>query len=250
MLSKNRIKSILSLQNKKFRKELNSFVIEGNKLIDEALKSDFEISTIIATKKWLNSNNIQKEVEIIETTDSEIKKVSSLSTPQEVVAIVKLPDTKIDFSTLSNKLSLVLDNIKDPGNLGTIVRLCDWFGIETIICSSETVDIYNSKTVQATMGSIFRVNTLYTDLSEFIQHFEKNSDFNIYGAFLNGENIYTSNLKKCGLIIMGSESHGISSEVEKFVTKKITIPKFTNSQTESLNVAISAAIICSEFSRS
>jgi len=249
MLSKNQIKYINSLQNKKFRLEYKSFIAEGDKIVKEAIDSDFEIIAIFATSNWLSEN---KELSIKNFTvveNDEIKKISSLSTPQEVIAILKIRDKELIETEFENKFSIILDNIKDPGNLGTIIRLADWFGIENIICSDDTVDAYNPKVVQASMGSVFRINIFYTDLGSFIQNYQNIENFNIYGAFLDGENIYSTSFNTRGFIVMGSESHGISKHLEKLIPNRITIPKSEKSCTESLNVAISTAIICSEIQR-
>jgi len=249
MISKNQIKDITSLQKKKFRTEFKSFVIEGDKLVLEAFDSDYEVVNIFATKNWLNENFVPKTIETIEVTKEELNKISSLSTPPDVLAVLTIHENEINTELISNSLSIILDNINDPGNLGTIIRLADWYGIENIICSQETVDVFNPKVVQSSMGSIFRVKVHYKNLSAFLKEFENIDNFEAYGAFLEGENIYSTDLNTKGFIVLGSESHGISTEIEKFVSKKITIPKAKSSKTESLNVAISAAVICSEFYR-
>lgn len=250
MLTNNQIKQFSSLKLKKFRQKYNQFIVEGNKLVEEALNSEFQIEHVIATNNWLNNSDIEiPTTNLIETDFTNIKKISSLSTPQEVVAIVKIPEQTTVNVKVTEKLILALDNISDPGNLGTIIRLCDWFGIDNIICSIDTVDVYNPKTAQSTMGSIFRVNVNYVKLESFLKpHFEEKKT-NIYGAFLEGENIYKTDLQKNGILVLGSESHGISPKIANYIKKKLTIPHFNNSRTESLNVAISSAIFCSEFMR-
>jgi len=181
-----------------------------------------------------------------------LKKISSLTTPNEVLAICAIPENKLNVSELKNKLTLVLDDIRDPGNLGTIIRIADWFGIENIICSLETVDIYNPKVVQATMGSIARVNVFYEDLKTiFLEALTKNN-FPIYGTVLNGENIFEKSLTSNGFIVIGNESNGISIELLPLINEKISIPTFSVNETnsvESLNAAIATAIVCTEFKR-
>lgn len=248
MISKNQIKQINSLKIKKNRQDLHLFIAEGEKVVAELIQSTFIVKQIFALKSWLDNNIklLNPKVELYEVSASELVKISNLSTPNEVLAVVEIPKkTAIDKNTLQNKLVLVLDQIKDPGNFGTIIRIADWFGIENIICSEDSVDTYNSKVVQATMGSLYRVNILYTNLIDFIESFESN--YPIYGAVLGGENLYHQKLTKNGLIVLGNESKGISTDVLKLVSKKIEIPKFGNA--ESLNVGIAAAIICSEFKR-
>ena len=179
----------------------------------------------------------------ISITESELKKITALATPNTCLAVFKIPNEKMILET---GLILALDAIRDPGNLGTILRLCDWFGIDQLICSKETVDIYNPKVVQATMGSIARVNVSYIDLGSFISQ----SQLPVFGTFMDGTNIYKTDLPQEGIIIMGNEANGISPEIEKLVKNKLTIPRFgTLQKTESLNVATATAIILSEFRR-
>lgn len=240
MLSKNNIKLIKSLEHKKYRIQHQLFVVEGQKSVLEFLKSNFQLEKIFTTKADFKTDLADK-IEII--TEADLKKISFVKTPNQVLAIFKIPSTKkIDV----NNLILALDSINDPGNLGTIIRLCDWFGIEQIICSKDTVDCYNPKVVQSTMGSLARVQLIYADLNEFI------SSYNgpVYGAFMDGNNIYKSDISKNGVIVMGNEANGINPEIEKLITQKISIPAFGRHQeTESLNVATATAIILSEFRR-
>lgn len=241
MLSKNQIKLITSLSQKKYRKEHQLFIAEGKKVIDELLYSNFELVTLLVTNpnlfSGINGNKINAISEI------ELKKITALKTANDCLAIFKIPTQK---KSNLNGLVLALDDIRDPGNLGTIIRLCDWFGIETLLCSEETVDLYNPKVIQASMGSISRVNLVYTNLEETLSK----SALPVFGTFMDGENIYKSELPKEGIIIMGNEANGISSKIEKLVNHKIAIPRFGNLQvTESLNVATATAIILSEFKR-
>lgn len=240
MVSKNQIKWITSLQLKKYRLENQLFIAEGVKVIQELLQSNFVLEDLFATEDVFNSFSVNNKTVV---TDSEMKKITALSSPSSCLAVFQMPkETKI-----SNKgLIVALDDIRDPGNLGTIIRLCDWFGIEQMICSKETVDVFNPKVVQATMGSLARVNIQYLDIKEFIS----NSSLPIFGTFMDGNNIYSEDLPTDGIIIFGNEANGISAEIEKLVTNRIAIPRFGKLQkTESLNVATATAIILSEFCR-
>jgi TrmH family RNA methyltransferase len=238
MVTKNQIKIIVSLQQKKFRNQHNLFIAEGEKTIRELLNSDFELEQIFCTSL------IFKEIDnIVLISESELKKISALSTPNNCLAVFKIPIPK---KIQEKGLILALDDIRDPGNLGTIIRLCDWFGISQLICSTETVDFYNPKVVQASMGSITRVNVNYINLEQFISK----TTLPVFGTFMDGENIYKTNLAQNGIIIMGNEANGISSAIEKLVTHKLAIPRFGDLQkTESLNVATATALILSEFRR-
>ncbi len=241
MLTKNQIKFITNLTQKKHRNTHQLFFVEGVKGVEELLQSNLILEHLYTTKSL--SVKIPQEKQTI-ISESELKKISSLTTPNTCLAIFKMPKTH-QLST--NGLILALDDVRDPGNLGTIIRLCDWYGIEHLLCSENTVDVYNPKVIQATMGSISRVNIVYTDLKKFIQ----TSDLPIFGTFLEGKNIYHSTLPKDGLIIMGNEANGISDEIKQIIPNKITIPRFGNKQsTESLNVATATAIVLSEFRRS
>lgn len=241
MVTKNQFKLIISLQQKKFRNSNKLFIAEGEKVISELLDSDFELEHLFCTDDTFKSLNISKLTII---SDNDLKKMSALNAANNCLAVFKIPCAKeIDL----NGLILALDDIKDPGNFGTIIRLCDWFGISQLVCSNETVDVYNPKVVQASMGSLTRVTVHYTDLQRFIS----NSSLPVFGTFMDGENIYKTNLPQNGIIIMGNEANGINSEIEKLVTKRISIPRFGKLQkTESLNVATATAIILNEFKRS
>lgn len=246
-LSKNQIKYIRSLGEKKFRNQFNTFVAEGEKLVFDLMES-CRCQIIAAIPEILNTrSNINAEI-IIEATEEELKKATFLKTPPPVVAVFHKPYFDIDKTDLSKRLSIIMDNIQDPGNVGTIIRIADWFGIENIICSNNSADVYNPKTVQATMGSIARVKVIYTDIISFLSN---NTNLPIYGTFLDGNNIYGEKLSNHGLIVMGSEGKGISSEVEKFINKRLFIPNFPTDKksSESLNVAAATAIVCSEFRR-
>jgi len=240
MVSKNQIKRITGLLQKKNRKQEQLFFAEGIKVIEELIHSTFELEHIFCTSEMFFE--ISKDRKTI-ISDSDLKKISALKTPNDCLALFKIP---AETKTNTSGLIIALDDIRDPGNLGTIIRLCDWFGIAQIVCSSECVDVYNPKVVQATMGSISRVNVSYLDLNEYLAK----TNLPIYGTFMEGENIYKTNLQQEGIIVLGNEANGISKEIEKYVTQKIAIPRFGNLQrTESLNVATATAIVLSEFKR-
>lgn len=242
MVSKNQKKLIKSLNQKKNRKALGLFIAEGIKVVNELLDADLELHSLFALKVSLF--NVRSEL-IHQITVDELKQISLLTTPQSVLAIFRIPESKV-FN--SDGLTVVLDDVRDPGNLGTIIRLCDWFGISDLICSEQTVDCYNPKVIQATMGSITRVNIRYENLYEFLCR-EKGSQ-HIFGAFMDGNQVYAESLPEKGIVIMGNEANGVSEEIEKLVDKKISIPQFgLSKKTESLNVATATAIILSEFRR-
>ena len=241
MVSKNQIKLITSLQQKKFRNQEQLFFAEGIKVIQELLNSNFELQHLYTTKPDFDDVLPSQKTMISE---AELKKISVLANANSCLGVFKIPKSK---PIIQKGLILVLDDVRDPGNLGTILRLCDWYGIEQLICSTSTVDIYNPKVVQATMGSISRVNVNYLDLNLFL----KETALAIFGTFMDGQNIYKETLPKEGIIIMGNEANGISESIEKQVKNRLTIPRFGKlQQTESLNVATATAIILSEFKRS
>jgi len=240
MLSKNQIKLISSLHQKKHRFANQLFIAEGVKVIQELVKSNFELDHLYTTKDDFSEVTTHKKSLISE---NELNKISALTTPNSCLAVFKIP---LESKIIESGLVLALDSIRDPGNMGTILRLCDWFGIQQLLCSKETVDIYNPKVVQATMGSIARVNVNYIDLNDFITK----TSLPVFGTFMDGENIYQTALPEEGIIVMGNEANGISESIEKFVTKRLTIPRFGDIQmTESLNVATATSIILSEFRR-
>jgi RNA methyltransferase, TrmH family len=254
MLSKNQVKFINSLKLKKQREKQRQFIAEGSKLVLDLLDSDHRVCEIFASAEWIDmhgSSLQSKKIVPTAVTGDELSKVTSLTTPSPVLAIVSIPEGVINPGSFTDKLILVLDGIRDPGNLGTIIRIADWFGINAVICSETTVDLYNPKVVQATMGSVANVPVHYTDLEGFLSGLT--ASMNIYGSFLEGENIYTMELKNNGIIIIGNESNGISENVAKFVTHKLYIPSFSNgkgsSRAESLNASVATAVVCSEFKR-
>jgi TrmH family RNA methyltransferase len=240
MVSKNQIKLITSLQQKKYRNTNKLFFAEGVKVIQELLQSNFELEHLYSTQDDFEEVSKEKKTLI---DDNDLKKISALSTPNTCLAVFKMP---VEKNIIESGLIVALDSIRDPGNLGTILRLCDWFGINQLLCSKETVDIYNPKVVQATMGSIARVNVNYIDLNAFIVQ----TKLPVFGTFMDGENIYKTKLPQEGIIVMGNEANGISAELEKLIQNRLTIPRFGDIQkTESLNVATATAIILSEFRR-
>ena len=252
MLSKNKIKFIQSLERKKARDEHDVFLVEGNKLVEEALVSGCEIELLVATETFLLDKNVGSHVasEFIVADWDGIKKASLFQSPQEALAVIKKMSVPASEIQCAGRFSLALDCIQDPGNMGTIMRIANWFGIDQIICSPDTVDCYNPKVVQASMGAIFRVKLLYAGLVDFLQY-EKNKGCPLYGTFLDGKNIYHQQLSPDGILVMGNEGNGISPDVESLISERLFIPSFAekNSAPESLNVAIATAICCSEFKR-
>lgn len=240
MVSKNQIKLITSLLQKKYRKQEQLFIAEGVKVIEELINSKFELEHIFSTSDIFIDVSASKKTII---SDADLKKISALKTANDCLALFKIPN---EVSINDKGLIVALDDVRDPGNLGTIIRLCDWFGISQIVCSYECVDVYNPKVVQATMGSIGRVAVAYVNLEEYLAK----TNVPVFGTFMEGENIYKKELPSAGIIVLGNEANGISKEIEKYVTQKIAIPRFGNLQlTESLNVATATAIVLSEFRR-
>ena len=253
MISKNKIKYIRSLELKKNRNKEGVFVAEGHKVVDDLLALQPAL-LIVATAEWLKGKQLDAETEVIEVTDEELKKVSFLQHPQQVLAVFRQDQaTAIDsfeFSGIdTTELSLALDGVQDPGNLGTIIRIADWFGIEDIICSKDTVDVYNPKVVQATMGSIARVRVSYMDLKQLFEVLPPTLP--VYGTLLEGNNMYSEQLSHNGIIIMGNEGKGISPQIRQFISKGLRIPNYPEGRdtADSLNVAVATAIICAEFRR-
>ena len=240
MVSKNQIKRITSLQQKKYRKQEQLFFVEGVKGVQELLDSNFELLELFTTKSDFMAIDTGKVHTI---TESELRKISVLTTPNSCLAVFKIPNP-ISFE--QKGLIIALDDVRDPGNLGTIIRLCDWFGVKTLFCSEESVDVYNPKVVQATMGSIGRVNVVYGNLEQFLN----DAKLPVFGTFMDGTIIYKEKLPREGIVVMGNEANGIAKSIENLVSKRIAIPRFGDLQaTESLNVATATAIILSEFKR-
>lgn len=255
MISKNQIKYVRQLEQKKYRKQEGLFIAEGHKVVGDLLQAGYTPKQLFATKEWLAQH--PADPHFTEVTNDELTRLSLQQHPQQVLAIFPLPSSVISSasSVISsavegslNSLSIALDGVQDPGNLGTIIRIADWFGISNIICSEDTVDAWNPKVVQATMGSIARVNIIYTSLPTLLDTLP--ADYPVYGTLLDGENIYTQPLTKEGLIVMGNEGNGISEAVRQRVNRRLLIPDFHDGDTaDSLNVAIATAITCSEFRR-
>jgi RNA methyltransferase, TrmH family len=253
MLSKNQKKLIASMAQKKQRDSHFLFLAEGPKTVTDLLQAGLQPTLIAHTENWfLPSYCNYKSLEINSVTQKELNSASHLKTPQQVLALFKQPQYSINNNAIHNELTLVLDGIQDPGNMGTIVRLADWFGISHIVCSTDTVDIFNPKVVQATMGAIARIKVHYTPLPAFLRQYREKCDNPIYGTYLEGENIYGMSLKSPSLIVMGNEGNGVRKENAPFITHKITIPTFPagTPKSESLNVGVAAAIVCAEFRRS
>lgn len=242
MLSKSQISLLTSLQHKKFRREHGLFMVEGYKSITDFIDSDYQVHTIYHTPdiapKLLK---LSQKINFQEISLNDLQKISSLKNPADAIATVNIPQwSGLNHTTLKNKFSLILDGVQDPGNMGTIIRTADWFGISNIICSEDTVDAYNPKVVQATMGSLARVNVTYTNLVGLISA----AKLPVFGALLNGDNIYSTNFGTEGLLVMGNEGNGIRPDIQALVSKAITIPRI--GKAESLNVAIATAICCSQ----
>ncbi|MGZ3749691.1 MAG: TrmH family RNA methyltransferase [Mucilaginibacter sp.] len=245
MLSKSQINLLKSLQHKKFRREHGFFLVEGYKSITEFINSAYQIATIYHTTTFdPKVLKLSQKINLCEISVTELEKISSLKTPQEVLAQIKVPTwPSLQDEQLKGKFSLVLDGIQDPGNLGTIIRIADWFGIENIICSEDTVDAYNPKVVQACMGSLARVKVCYTHLPDFLTGIK----LPVFGALLDGNDIYDTDFGAEGLVIMGNEGNGLRPEIQKLVSQAVTIPRI--GKAESLNVAIATALFCSEITR-
>ena len=229
--------------------ELNAFVAEGNKLVADMLHA-FECELILAKPSWMATQGDIPTKELLEADDEDIRKASFLKTPQDVLAVFKRPAWSLAEADPASSLVLALDGIQDPGNLGTIIRLADWFGIEHIVCSLDTADVFSPKTVQATMGALAHVKVHYTDLAVYLKA-QAEKQIPLFGTFLDGENMYTKELSANGIIVMGNEGNGIRPEIEELIDQKLYIPSFPAERetSESLNVAIATAVICAEFRR-
>lgn len=247
MISKATIKKIHALDMRKFRRNERLFVAEGPKLVDE-LCATMKPVYIAALPEWISEKaKIVSGTEYDIVTPDELQRASLQKNPQQVIALFPIPEHRFCTEQLKNELVLMLDGVQDPGNLGTIARIADWFGIRNILCSAETADIYNPKAVQATMGALARVKFHYTDLIQVLSQY----DGPVYGTFLDGENIYGQELSENGIIVMGNEGKGISQGVGEMINRRLYIPNFPigTQTTESLNVAIATSIVCAEFRR-
>jgi len=247
MITKNDIKHIRSLQTAKARREENLFVCEGNKVVAELIASDIKPEAICATETWLERNpDLARELPFAEkVSELQMEQMSGLKTPPGILCVAQTPDMEIDVNEARTSLVVVLDDIHDPGNLGTIIRTADWFGIRNVVCSRNSAEIWSPKTVQASMGSVFRVRAVEDDVAKHLSV----PDIPVYGALMQGENIYTETLTKNGIIVIGSESHGIGQDILPYINRPLHIPHGQGSKTESLNASVAAAIIMSEFAR-
>tara|TARA_B110000444_G_scaffold183091_1_gene172032 strand:- start:271 stop:987 length:717 start_codon:yes stop_codon:yes gene_type:complete len=235
VITKNQIKFIKSLSLKKNRQKEQLFIAEGEKIVAELLNSNFEFHQIFATNEWVLKNT---DIKVIKVNNSELDRISNLRSANNVLAIVKIKQENL---SVNDGLNLVLDDINDPGNLGTIIRMCDWFGVKQLVCSKSTVDCFNPKVVQSAMGSLFRVSIIYTDLDGYLS----NIDTPIYGAFMDGENVRNVKVPQSVHLIMGNEANGISEEIDNLITDKVAIKSIGNSA-ESLNVAVATSILLHE----
>jgi TrmH family RNA methyltransferase len=243
MLSKQQLTFLRSRQQKKFRQMYGKFLVEGDKLVNELLGSNFKVDAIYSVQGWKSVNPaIKAEHHII--TEAELQKVSTHDTPNKVIAVAEMPLLEYNNEPLKAGLYIVLDKLQDPGNAGAIIRIADWFGVSTVFLADGSVDVYNPKVVNSAKGSLFRVQCHYVDLKQL---FEANKHLSVYGTFMDGENIYRTALDKDGFIIIGNEGNGISPETEPFVTKKSAIPAW--GKAESLNAAVATGIVVSEFRR-
>lgn len=251
MISKNKLKLIRSLESKKHRDATGLFVAEGPKVVADIMKlHPSNLRMLLATPQWLENANVTPgNYETVEATEAELARASFLCHPQQVMGVFGKMQPQNRVGSLAERLSLVLDGVQDPGNLGTIIRIADWFGIEDVICSPDTADVFNPKVVQATMGSIARVNVSYMPLQQLFDIMPQ--EFPIYGTLLEGSNIYTQELSPTGFIVMGNEGKGLSAPVRHMVNKSLRIPNFPEQRdtADSLNVAIATAVVCAEFRR-
>ena len=245
MISKSQISFIKSLHQKKIRKEHGLFIVEGLKSIQEFINSEYVVDSVYCTENLMPKlDNLSRKIKPVGITESELSRISALSTPQAILAIVQIPQqTDLNIKKLDGSFILALDGVQDPGNLGTIIRTADWFGLNTILCSKDTAEVYNPKVVQASMGSLSRVNIIYTDLGDVFSQI----NIPVYGALLDGKSIYETDFGQEGIILLGNEGNGISEDLIEKINYPITIPRY--GKAESLNVAISASIFCSELRR-
>lgn len=253
MISKIKIKLIKSLSQKKYRIRENLFVAEGNKLTKEILESGWKVRLLVCTEEYSESNDLdfRGAQEVLTVTDEELRKCSFLKNPQQALALCEIPENDISLHDINKGISLCLDGIQDPGNLGTILRIADWFGIGNIYASHSTADIFNPKVIQSSMGSFLRVRFYYTDLDEIVSA-ANNQEVPTYGTYLAGRNIYLEKFPDCGLVVIGNEGQGISEQLSPMIRNKIHIPsihKKSGEGAESLNAAVATAIVCSEFMR-
>lgn len=250
MLTNSQIKHILSLKQKKFRTEHQQFVVEGVKVVKELLASPYKVDAVYGVGDFINeiASSAENGLAMTVITEQQLQKISNLETPNSVLAVASIPQSIFSFQQVKNKLALALDTIKDPGNLGTIIRTAAWFGIDTIICSPNTTDAWSPKAVQATMGALFRTNVVYADLKKVLEEYNS-AAIPVYATTLDGTDIYKATISPNGLIVIGSESHGVSTELLALINNKLLIPSFSSGAAESLNAAVAAGVVCSEFRR-
>jgi TrmH family RNA methyltransferase len=249
-LSKNRIKYLNALKIKKYRQQYRQFIMEGDKMVADLLREGtVPVRQLIATEDWLAETNVSllRLVEEVVIADRrELERISSLETPPPAIAVLDLHDEPPDTGVLSEMLSLGVDTIQDPGNLGTIIRTADWFGITHVVCSDGCADCYNPKSIQASMGAVLRVHVSYCNMEELIPELFSRGNFPVIGTFMDGNPVYTVSRPDRGMLLFGNESRGISNKLGKFVTQRITIPPGEGRQhVESLNVASAVAVVCS-----
>jgi RNA methyltransferase, TrmH family len=255
LISKQQIKHLRLLQQKKYRDKFNSFIVEGVKIINEAIQNDsLSINMLICTSKSKNHINIaalSKDTSLIEVTAKEFDKITSQNSPQEVLAVIRKPQFQIPKANLIEDISFAIDKLRDPGNFGTIIRLADWFGVKQIFCSTDTVDCFNPKVVQSSMGAIFRIDIHYVDLKKFLNNIKQNKLQSIYATSLSGSDLFKTKLSKPAVILLGNESGGLSEDLIVLSDQNLLIPNYSMSQDkgESLNVSMAAAIICAEIRR-
>lgn len=253
MISKNKVKFIISLQKKKVRDEEKLYVIEGDKIVREFLGAGIPLKTLIAKPEFLGSLSSEMTRNVLEIEDvsyEDLKRISTLKTPHNAVALVPITEKHLDHAEIFKNLCVAIDSIQDPGNLGTIIRASAWFGIKHIICSYDCVDIYNPKVIQASMGAMLNANVYYHNLKELFISARANN-ISVFGTFLEGDSVYSHKLDNKGIILLGNESRGISADLIPFVTYKIMIPKFSSARLgiDSLNVGMAASVVFSEFMR-
>ncbi|MES2558331.1 MAG: RNA methyltransferase [Bacteroidota bacterium] len=244
MLTKATAKLIQSLKDKRNRQESGLFVIEGAKIVAELPASKITVKSLFATRNWLDANEkLFSDVDKVEVTEQQLKQISFLQTPQQVLALAHLPQQEFSVNELQSQFSIVLDTLQDPGNLGTIIRIADWYGIKHIVCSTDSADVFNPKVIQATMGSFLRVNIVYTSLETMLAE----NKLPVFGAVMNGENLYRTTIPSKGLLMIGNEGSGIDQGLLKYVSNPITIPR--QGGAESLNAGIATAVICDAWAR-
>lgn len=250
VITRNQIKFVVSLQQKKVRRETGLFIAEGAKIVPELLASNFRVKEVYGLPGFLSKHqSLLSGIETIAVKEDELQRISGLTTANEVLALAEIPQSSIDYAALAKTHSLYLDEIRDPGNLGTIIRLADWFGISDIICSPGCAETWNPKTVQSAMGSLFRVRLHTAPAAEFFPRLKEQGDVPVYGTVLDGENLYATKFSSAGVIITGNESNGITEETMQYLTQRITIPSYGDQHAESLNAGIATAVVVAELKR-